>query len=109
MPLSDRAKIFSPFDPLDGFRAALRAKELEIEQREERLNGQSGTHVRSHAARASDGEYPLCLTPDKGEYPRRLPLGVNSNLSAFINITIVSSVHASPRCVLFCVGDIERV
>ncbi len=46
MPLSDRAKIFSPFDPLDGFRAALRAKELEIEQREGRLDGQSGTSLR---------------------------------------------------------------
>lgn len=45
MPLSDRAKIFSPFDPLDGFRAALRAKELEIEHRVDRLNGQSGTSV----------------------------------------------------------------
>ena len=31
MPLEDRAKIFSPFDPLDGFREALRAKEREVE------------------------------------------------------------------------------
>ena len=31
MPLEDRAKIFSPFDPLDGFRDALRAKEQEVE------------------------------------------------------------------------------
>lgn len=33
MPLEERAKIFSPFDPLDGFREALRAKEREVEQR----------------------------------------------------------------------------
>lgn len=32
MPLEDRAKIFSPFDPLAGFRAALRAKEREVEE-----------------------------------------------------------------------------
>lgn len=31
MPLEERAKIFSPFDPLDGFREALRAKEREHE------------------------------------------------------------------------------
>lgn len=31
MRLEDRAKIFSPFDPLQGFRAALREKELEVE------------------------------------------------------------------------------
>ncbi|MBR3327384.1 MAG: hypothetical protein IKG22_08705 [Atopobiaceae bacterium] len=33
MPLEDRAKIFVPFDPLAGFREALRAKEREVEQR----------------------------------------------------------------------------
>lgn len=33
MPLEERAKIFSPFDPLDGFREALRAKEREHESR----------------------------------------------------------------------------
>ena len=27
MPLSERAKIFTPFDPLHGFREALREKE----------------------------------------------------------------------------------
>ena len=32
MPLEDRAKIFSPFDPLDGFREALRKKEREVER-----------------------------------------------------------------------------
>ena len=32
MPLEDRAKIFSPFDPLQGFREALREKEREVEQ-----------------------------------------------------------------------------
>ena len=35
MALEDRAKIFSPFDPLDGFREALRAKEREVEARKE--------------------------------------------------------------------------
>lgn len=35
MSLEDRAKIFSPFDPLVGFREALRQKEREVEQREE--------------------------------------------------------------------------
>ena len=32
MPLEDRAKIFSPFDPLQGFREALREKEREVER-----------------------------------------------------------------------------
>ena len=32
MPLEDRAKIFSPFDPLAGFREALRQKEQEVEK-----------------------------------------------------------------------------
>ncbi len=36
MMLEDRAKIFSPFDPLDGFREALRAKEREVEDDIER-------------------------------------------------------------------------
>ena len=31
MPLSERAKIFLPFEPLKGFHEALRAKELEVE------------------------------------------------------------------------------
>ena len=31
MPLSERAKIFVPFDPLKGFQEALRAKEAEVE------------------------------------------------------------------------------
>jgi len=31
MPLEERAKIFSPFDPLQGFREALRAKEAEVQ------------------------------------------------------------------------------
>lgn len=33
MSLEQRAKIFVPFDPLDGFRAALAAKEREVEKR----------------------------------------------------------------------------
>lgn len=32
MSLDDRAKIFVPFDPLEGFRAALREKEREVEE-----------------------------------------------------------------------------
>ena len=32
MSLDDRAKIFSPFDPLAGFREALRQKEREVEE-----------------------------------------------------------------------------
>lgn len=32
MSLEDRAKIFSPFDPLQGFREALREKEREVER-----------------------------------------------------------------------------
>lgn len=31
MPMSERAKIFVPFDPLRGFSEALRAKEREVE------------------------------------------------------------------------------
>ncbi|MDO4798340.1 MAG: hypothetical protein Q4A01_10035 [Coriobacteriales bacterium] len=31
MPLEDRAKIFVPFDPLHGFREALREKEREAD------------------------------------------------------------------------------
>ena len=33
MPLSQRAKIFIPFDPLKGYREALREKEREAEAR----------------------------------------------------------------------------
>ena len=33
MPLSQRAKIFIPFDPLKGYQDALRAKEWEAEAR----------------------------------------------------------------------------
>ena len=33
MPLAERAKIFTPFDPLKGFQEALRAKEDEVEAR----------------------------------------------------------------------------
>lgn len=36
MPLSQRAKIFIPFDPLKGFQEALREKEREAERRAER-------------------------------------------------------------------------
>lgn len=32
MPLEDRAKIFSPFDPLSGFREALHEVEREVEE-----------------------------------------------------------------------------
>ena len=32
MPLSQRAKIFVPFDPLKGYQEALRQKELAAEQ-----------------------------------------------------------------------------
>ena len=35
MPLSDRAKIFIPFDPLKGFREALTEQEHLAEQRHE--------------------------------------------------------------------------
>ena len=38
MPLEDRAKIFSPFDPLQGFREALR----EVEQQVENDMGETG-------------------------------------------------------------------
>lgn len=34
MPMSERAKIFSPFDPLKGFREELRRRELLVEQRQ---------------------------------------------------------------------------
>ena len=43
MSLEDRAKIFSPFDPLTGFRDALRDKEREIE--EEISRGISPAHA----------------------------------------------------------------
>lgn len=32
MPLEERAKIFAPFDPLTGFREALRQVEREVEE-----------------------------------------------------------------------------
>ena len=35
MPLSERAKIFSPFDPLKGFRDELRRRELLVEERQQ--------------------------------------------------------------------------
>ena len=34
MPMSERAKIFSPFDPLKGFREELRRRKLLVEQRQ---------------------------------------------------------------------------
>lgn len=34
MPLEERAKIFSPFDPLKGFRAELRRREQLVEERQ---------------------------------------------------------------------------
>ncbi len=34
MPLSERAKIFIPFDPLEGFRAALQEEERKARERE---------------------------------------------------------------------------
>ena len=37
MTPAERAKIFIPFDPLPGFRQALQAKELEVEQQDEKL------------------------------------------------------------------------
>lgn len=48
MPLEDRAKIFSPFDPLDGFRAALR----EVELRHERELDEGAKDVRDGPAAA---------------------------------------------------------
>ena len=39
MPLSQRAKIFIPFDPLKGYQEALREKEREAEQRHYELVG----------------------------------------------------------------------
>ena len=34
MPMSERAKIFSPFDPLKGFREELRRRERLVEERQ---------------------------------------------------------------------------
>lgn len=39
MPLSQRAKIFIPFDPLKGYQEALREKEREAERRSSDLGG----------------------------------------------------------------------
>ena len=39
MPLSQRAKIFIPFDPLKGFQDALREKEREVEESFDRCEG----------------------------------------------------------------------
>lgn len=39
MPLSQRAKIFIPFDPLKGYQEALREKEREAETRHYELTG----------------------------------------------------------------------
>lgn len=44
MPLEERAKIFIPFDPLKGFREALRERELEAEAR----FGRVGENVDEH-------------------------------------------------------------
>lgn len=40
MPLSQRAKIFIPFDPLKGYQEALREKEREAEARHRELAGE---------------------------------------------------------------------
>ena len=47
MPLEQRAKIFVPFDPLVGFREALRAKEREVEEAalDERLGTDPETNM----------------------------------------------------------------
>ena len=42
MPRSQRAKIFIPFDPLKGYRDALRAKELEAVEHHRELAGDDG-------------------------------------------------------------------
>ena len=47
MPLSERAKIFVPFDPLKGFREALE------EQERRALEGQEGQHA-TEAAKPSE-------------------------------------------------------
>lgn len=39
MPLSQRAKIFIPFDPLKGYQEALRAKEREAEASHDERGG----------------------------------------------------------------------
>ena len=39
MPLSQRAKIFTPFDPLKGYQDALREKEREAEMLHNELGG----------------------------------------------------------------------
>lgn len=39
MPLSQRAKIFIPFDPLKGYQEALREKEREAEEQHRELAG----------------------------------------------------------------------
>lgn len=44
MPLEERAKIFIPFDPLKGFREALRQRELEAEARYGRLGENLDEH-----------------------------------------------------------------
>jgi hypothetical protein len=55
MPLEQRAKIFVPFDPLDGFREALREKEREVE--EAALDERAGVDLEA---------------PDVGPRPRRV-------------------------------------
>ena len=39
MPISQRAKIFKPFDPLKGYQAALREKEREAEEAHDERGG----------------------------------------------------------------------
>ncbi|MDD7365108.1 MAG: hypothetical protein PUG35_06430 [Olsenella sp.] len=53
MPLSERAKIFMPFNPLKGFEEALREKEREVER--EALDEWGGNDVEAPDVSAAGG------------------------------------------------------
>ena len=56
MPLSERAKIFVPFNPLRGFQEALREKELEVER--EALDEWGGNDLEAPSSRGAHGDIP---------------------------------------------------
>lgn len=56
MDVSERAKIFMPFNPLKGFQEALRAKEREVEEAAKRGDGVHGRRPgEASAAQPSQG------------------------------------------------------
>jgi len=69
MPLSERAKIFVPFDPLKGFRAALSDRER-VRVPEEDLTEEDARELSDCLARVTKGSMVAVTFYDAGAYRR---------------------------------------